>query len=299
VLDRFLHEITQRADARGMRITLFTAADVETEIEQYRRLRDGADIDGVVLTGTSYDDPRIAWLVENAMPYVAFGRPWGSETIDDPARPWVDVDGSSGTRAATEHLAGRGLRRIGWLGWPEGSGTGDDRRSGWADAMTAEFGATPGELAATAWTAEENVAPARQTIERLLGDHLGDGHDSPPLDALVCASDSLALGAMMAVREAGFPKFPVIGFDNTPVAKAVGLSSVDQRLDEVAASALDLLLGPTGGRVLPVGTDTGEPRHRLVDPRLVVRRSSHLAPVDEDQPAETTASAIEGRKETP
>ena len=44
-------------------------------------------------------------------------------------------------------------------------------------------------------------------------------------------SDSLALGAMMAVREAGHPHFPVIGFDNTPVAQAVGLSSVDQRLD--------------------------------------------------------------------
>jgi DNA-binding LacI/PurR family transcriptional regulator len=299
VLDRFLHELTQRADDRGMRITLFTAADDATEIEQYRRLRDGADIDAVVLTGTSYDDPRIAWLVREGMPYVAFGRPWGSESIDDPARPWVDVDGSAGTRAATEHLAGRGLRRIGWLGWPEGSGTGDDRRSGWAAAMTDVFGATPDELTAHAWTAEENVAPARRVVEELLAGHLADGHDAPPLDALVCASDSLALGAMMAVREAGFPKFPVIGFDNTPVAKAVGLSSVDQRLDEVAADALDLLLGPTGSRVLPVGADTGEPRHRLVDPRLVVRRSSHLAPVDEDHPTGTTAPAFEGRKETP
>jgi DNA-binding LacI/PurR family transcriptional regulator len=166
--------------------------------------------------------------------------------------------------------------------------------------MRSLFGSDDAELAAVSSTAEENVSPARQVVERLLADGLAgrpaDG-GGLPLDALVCASDSLALGAMMAVREAGFPRFPVIGFDNTPVAKAVGLSSVDQRLDEVAASALDLLLGPTGGRVLPAGADTGEPRHRLVDPRLVVRRSSHLAPVDEEPEAETTASAIEGRKE--
>jgi DNA-binding LacI/PurR family transcriptional regulator len=86
---------------------------------------------------------------------------------------------------------------------------------------------------------------------------------------------------MMAVREAGLPHFPVIGFDNTPVAKAVGLSSVDQRLDEVAAGTLELLMGATGRRVLPHGSADGGPGHRLITPQLVVRRSSHLAPVEE------------------
>jgi DNA-binding LacI/PurR family transcriptional regulator len=85
----------------------------------------------------------------------------------------------------------------------------------------------------------------------------------------------------MAVREAGFPHFPVIGFDNTPVAKAVGLSSVDQRLDEVAAGTLELLMGATGRRVLPHGSGGDDPRHRLITPQLVVRRSSHLEPVEE------------------
>jgi DNA-binding LacI/PurR family transcriptional regulator len=86
---------------------------------------------------------------------------------------------------------------------------------------------------------------------------------------------------MMAVREAGRPHFPVMGYDNTPVAQAVGLSSVDQRLDEVATSVLDLLLGATGRRVLPHGSGADPLGHRLVTPQLVVRRSSHLAPVEE------------------
>ena len=47
ILDQFLHAVTEQADARGMRITLFTAADPEDEIRQYRRLRDVADVDAL------------------------------------------------------------------------------------------------------------------------------------------------------------------------------------------------------------------------------------------------------------
>ena len=274
VLDRFLHALTEQADARGMRIMLFTANDPADEISCYRRFRDGADVDAFVLTATEYDDPRIEWLARERIPFVAFGRPWGAAHLDDPGRLWVDVDGRAGTRAATEHLLGRGLRRIGYLGWPHGSGTGDDRRRGWEEAMVADAGSTPQDLADLATATDEGVPTARMAIERLL-------REGTDLDALVCASDSLALGAMMAVREAGFPHFPIIGFDNTPVAKAVGLSSVDQRLDEVAAGTLDLLMGATGRRVLPHGSGSDDPRHRLITPQLVVRRSSHLEPVEE------------------
>jgi DNA-binding LacI/PurR family transcriptional regulator len=255
-----------------MRITLFTAADPEDEIRQYRRLRDGADVDAFVLTATQYDDPRIAWLARERIPFVAFGRPWGAEQVDDPERLWVDVDGRAGVRAATEHLLGRGHERIGYLGWPSGSGTGDDRRHGWEDAMYTALGALPGPELLT--ETEESVPLARIAVEAMLRTDSG-------IEALVCASDSLALGAMMAVREAGLPHFPVIGFDNTPVARAVGLSSVDQRLDEVAAGTLELLMGATGRRVLPHGTRGDDPRHRLITPQLVVRRSSHLTPVEE------------------
>jgi DNA-binding LacI/PurR family transcriptional regulator len=284
VLDRFLHALTERADERGMRITLFTAKDRDDEVAQYRRLRDGADVDAVVLTSTDYDDPRIGWLTREGIPFVTFGRPW--DGAEDQPRRWVDVDGRAGTEQATRHLVGRGLHRIGYLGWPSGSATGDDRRLGWQTAMAGELGATARELDALAIEAEEGVPTGRIAIERVLA----EGTD---IEALVCASDSLGLGAMMAVREAGKPSLPVIGFDNTPVARAVGLSSVDQRLDEVAGAILELLMGATGRRVVPNGATDG-PTHRLVTPQLVVRRSSHLAPVED--PGGTT-SGDHNRKE--
>lgn len=273
VLDRFLHALTERAAERDMRITLFTASDLESEIVEYRRLRDGADVDAFVVTATGFGDPRIQWLIEQKVPFVSFGRPWG-EAMDSPDHLWVDVDGYAGTFDATAHLIGRGLRRIGFLGWPAGSGTGDDRRRGWETAMRELVQADNRELDSLVLETEESVPSARRLVESLFaGDH--------GLDALVCASDSLALGAMMAVNAAGQPHFPVIGFDNTPVAQAVGLSSVDQQLDQVAAGTLELLMGATGRRVLPHGSAGDDPSHRLVAPKLVVRRSSHLAPVED------------------
>jgi DNA-binding LacI/PurR family transcriptional regulator len=274
VLDRYLHALTEQADARGMRIMLFTAADDAEEIAHYQRLREGADVDAFVLTGTRYDDPRIEWLARHKVPFVAFGRPWGTEQVDDPERLWVDVDGQAGVRMATEHLLGRGHQRIGYLGWPAGSGTGDDRRHGWETAMASALGLDAAALHRLTTDADEGVPMARRAVEELLR----DGSD---LEALVCASDSLALGAMMAVREAGLPHFPVFGFDNTPVAQAVGLSSVDQRLSDVAAGTFELLMGKTGRRVLPHGSASDDPRHRLITPQLVVRRSSHLSPVED------------------
>lgn len=278
ILDLYLHALGERAEERGMRIMLFTADDIDDEIRHYQELRDGADVDAFVVTATLYNDPRIEWLAQQRMPFVAFGRPWGAHHLDDPDRLWVDVDGRSGTRQATENLIGRSLRRIGFLGWPSGSGTGEDRRQGWADAMHGAFGSDEAELAVLTFVADEGVAQGRVVVEQLLAD--GGGH--APIDGLVCASDSLALGAMMAVREAGMPHFPIFGFDNTPTARAVGLSSVDQRLGDVAAGTFELLMGATGRRVLPYGSGPDDdPRHRLITPQLVVRRSSHLELVEE------------------
>ena len=139
-----------------------------------------------------------------------------------------------------------------------------------------------GAPASDALVTEDGVAAARIAVEQVLrADNDPSTTSGGRLEGLVCASDTLALGAMMAVREAGLPHFPVIGFDNTPVASAVGLSSVDQRLGDVAAATLELLMGATGRRVRPHGEAPEGATHRLITPQLIVRRSSHLAPVEE------------------
>ncbi|GAA1001373.1 LacI family DNA-binding transcriptional regulator [Subtercola frigoramans] len=265
VLDRFLHALTEQAAAYGLRILLFTAADPDDEIAQYRRLLDGADVDAFVLTSTFHGDPRTEWLIANGHDFVTFGRPWGIDDMDDPQHLWVDVDGCSGVREATAYALATAGPRVGYIGWPSPSGTGDDRRRGWLEAMAgSDTPLSNVELDALQIAVDDGVASGRAAMADLVA-------ANPSLDAVVCASDSLALGAMMASNRG----IPVTGYDNTPVAAAVGLSSVEQPLVEVAARVLELLVGEFGAPTPGPGTDLppAESRHRLLTPRLVVRQS--------------------------
>jgi DNA-binding LacI/PurR family transcriptional regulator len=259
VHDRFLHALTEQADARGLRILLFTATDPQDEIRQIRRMHEGSDVDSFVLTSTMFGDPRTEWLVEHKIPFVTFGRPWGIDDINDPAHRWVDVDGRVGTRLATTHLLGEGDRAIAYLGWPSPSGTGDDRRRGWREAMELASGLKPAELDRLEIYVDDGVAEGREAIRDLLDRGV-------PIDAIVCASDSLGLGALLLVG----PDIPVIGYDNTPVAEAVGLSSIEQPLDDVAAGVLELIMSPIGASASTEALAAAS-RHRLVEPRLIVR----------------------------
>lgn len=265
VLDRFLHSLTELAEVRGYRVMLFTAPDDGAEIVQYAELLDVLEVDAFVLTSTHAGDSRTAWLADHDVPFVTFGRPW-DDADDQPEHAWVDVDGAVGTRAATEHLQDLGHQDIAFIGWPAGSGVGDDRRSGWHRAMAAA-GVPEHRLDALDVATVDGVAQGARAARRLL--------DMVSPTAFVCASDSLALGTLATIRERRTPPAPsVVGFDDTPVARAVGLSSVAQPLTQAADETLALLLaqldGPSAGP-----TTTAADRQVLLTPSLVVRDSSH------------------------
>lgn len=257
VLDRFVHALTEQASERGMRIQLYAARTPDDEIARMQELITGGEIDAVVITGTFHGDPRTRWLLQRGIPFVSFGRPWGADDVADPAHLWVDVDGAAGTAAATRHLLQTAGPRIAFLGWPRGSGTGDDRERGWSDAMAAA------RASGVRLTSEDGVAQARAAA----ADALASDSD---LDGIVCVSDSLAIGAHLAAVAAGRPDLPVTGFDNTNAAEALDISSVEQLPEQVAAGALELLMGSTGSVVAPRRTAAGE-AHVLVEPRLIVR----------------------------
>jgi DNA-binding LacI/PurR family transcriptional regulator len=258
VLDRFLHALTDSAQERGYRVMLFTAADDRQEIARYGELLDTDDLDAFVLTSTHRDDHRAAWLTEHGIPFVTFGRPWAAQ--DQGGHAWVDVDGRSGTQAAVAHLRELGHRRIAFLGWPEGSDLGADRAAGWLTGM-ADSGLSTRELQRLRVGVPDGVATGAQGTERLLA-------DADPT-AIVAASDSLALGALTVARR---NRVAVVGFDDTPVAAAVGLSSVAQPLTAAAGAAVDLLLAQLGeGGPVP-------DRQVLLSPHLVRRATSTPPP---------------------
>lgn len=261
----FLHAVTQRAQRSGYRVLLFTAADDSEEIRAYSELLDDYTLDAFVLTGTHAGDKRTSWLRRKRVPFVTFGRPWGGPDN----HPWVDVDGASGERAATAHLIAAGHRRIAFLGWPEGSGSGDDRCAGWESACREAGLPTTG----LRLQIQDEFGEGRAACAALL-----DGEDPPT--AFACVSDTIALGAWNQLMARGLipgRDAAVTGFDDTTAAAVVGLTSVAQPLDEVADacfSTLDDLLttaqhGPRNGRRAAPAR-----RRVLLEPRLVRRESA-------------------------
>ncbi|MGV8845350.1 LacI family DNA-binding transcriptional regulator [Tessaracoccus sp.] len=245
VVDNLLHAITDQAATNGYNLLVFAAADDADEVTQIQRLRATTNIDGVVLTDTSNDDIRPAHLLQTSIPFVAFGRPWGRES----AHSWVDVDGAAGCKTATHALLGKGSQAVGFLGWPAGSGVGDDRLEGWRRALE-EAGSDFGNQRRLGRCVDD-ISLARSNALELIADGV---------DALVCASDTLALGARTAFREAGLDTSRVVGFDDSPVAALTGLSSIRQPVTEVAQFCLEQLWDPAPG-----------PTTTLLEPAVIFR----------------------------
>ena len=272
VLDRFLHAVTEQAQLRGYRVMLFTAPDDEAEIGQYGELVDVLGVDAFVVTSTHHGDPRTRWLRDNDLPFVTFGRPWGAGP-DDP-----DAPDDGGPRLGRRRRRRRDARRDRAPARPRpppdrlhrlaarlGRGRRPPRRLGARDAPT---GLDDAAIGALTMGVVDGVGTGAAAAERLLA--------AAGPTAFVCASDSLALGALSTARSlaaAAHGNQPaVVGFDDTPVAQAVGLSSVAQPLTEAAGRAFGLLMDQVEDRS-PASRDRAD-GGVLLSPSLVVRDSS-------------------------
>jgi DNA-binding LacI/PurR family transcriptional regulator len=256
LMDRFVHTLVETTAATGHHIVLFSGA-VDDPLDGYDELLRATAVDAFVITDTYSGTAETELLRRVGAPFVTFGRPW-----DDPgaSHPWVDVDGGRGAALATEHLLSVGHRRVAWIGWEETSRIGEDRRSGWEDAMAAAGADTAGIGVRTT----DNVDAARLAAHEVL--------DDPTVTGLACASDTLALGVLHALHERGLRPgvdIGVVGFDDSLGAHVSwpGLTSVRQPLEQVAVEIVDLL--HTVLSLKPV-----EHPARMLEPTLVLRRST-------------------------
>jgi LacI family transcriptional regulator len=117
------------AAERGL--LLWTASHEGELSERYLRLLRSGAVDAALIAGlrAGYDadelfaDSRVPTLLVNR-------RSVGADR-------WVILDDEQAARLATEHLIGRGHRRIGWAGGPAGVDTAERRQNGFRDAMAA------------------------------------------------------------------------------------------------------------------------------------------------------------------
>ena len=94
---------------------------------------------------------------------------------------------------------------------------------------------------------------------------------SPRVSAVFSVSDAQAIGAWYAIQEEGLSvpeDIAIVGYDDIKTSRYIGLSSVDQKMQEVGHRATDMLID----RLKQTKKDA--PISILTIPELRIRKSS-------------------------
>lgn len=176
------------------------------------------------------------------------------------AVPFVGPDNRAGARKVGEFLAKR-LKPGDQVGVLEGIRTafnGQQRRLGFEDAMKAA-----NLTIADSQTAQWEMDQANRIAAAMLGEH-------PQIKGLLCCNDSMALGALAAVKSAGRSgDVLIVGFDNIAAIRSAikagsVLATADQHADQLAVYGIELALkllkgeGPPADTTTPVDLITAE-----------------------------------------
>jgi len=252
-----LSGIDEALSAHGL-YTLATAipSDPVREMPAFERLLDGHLVDAVILSRTRMDDPRVARLQSRGVLFITYGR-----TARSDEHAWVDTDNEEAFRLATERLATRGHRRIHFINGPAPYAFAQLRERGWRRGL--EAAGLSGRMVHSELTSAGGEAAARALLK------------DKAITALLCANDTLALGAMAACRHAGRAVgqpggVAVIGYGNTEAGRYVDppLTTIDYSIEDNGRHLGQMLLQLLGGT---------PPRtlQRLEGVRLLARQSDH------------------------
>lgn len=174
----------------------------------------------------------------------------------------LTIDNEGGSKAIVGHLVGLGHTRIAIIKGAPGNFDAAERLRGYRAALRQAGIKADASLAAEGgFTEAGGYAAALELLEL-----------KPRPTAIFAANDSMAIGALSALRESGVrvpEDIAVAGFDDIPLARYMDppLSTVRVPTYELGARALEMLLH----RVLHRGD--GARRRERVSTELVVRRS--------------------------
>ncbi len=212
-------------------------------------------IDGLVLMGVEPDEEVALRLTQRGIPTVLLDR--ASDTFTS-----IAMNDEMGGRLAAEHLVDTGGRRFAFVSPPKPRSahitSGELRLRGYTEALVAAGFSEP------TWViADDSVDGGRAAAAELLA------LPEPP-DSVLAVHDLMATGVLRGIREGGRvvpDDVRVVGYDDTPLASAVDLTTVHQPFVEsgqLAARAILLRL-----------QDPTAPVQRIVlNPELVVRGSA-------------------------
>lgn len=198
---QLLQGLGEALSKRNWDLLVSHAETSKDELAQIDRLVRSGRIGGLVISRPLKNDPRIRLMQDLKCPFVVHGR---TATHEDYA--WYDIDSKRAFVDAVDHLVGLGHSRIAFVGAPLQHQFAQDRLNGYEAALAGNGLPLDNDLVQIADFSDEGGEVATNSLL-----------DLPQLPtAIVCVSDTMAFGAMAAIRARGFvpgKDISVIGYD--------------------------------------------------------------------------------------
>lgn len=244
--------ISRACNLNDYTLALFLLHSADEQDKIYQRALGIGLLDGLIVTADKIVDPLIPEIIARQIPAVYVGRP-----PDASRTSFVDVDNVAGAYLATSHLLRLGYQRIATISGPQNSTVGLDRREGYLKALR-ERGRDidPCLMAEGDFSRDSGYTAMRQLL-------------SQRPDAVFVATDTMAIGAIQAIQEAGLEipgDVALIGFDDLPLAAQSDppLTTIRQPVRYTGILAVQILIELLETALQP-------PRHVILPTELVIR----------------------------
>ena len=212
-------------------------------------------VDGIIYAGLGEVEEELKGLNAGGVPVVIVDKPLASVAL-----PSVLIDNRSGITGALAHLTQIGRREILYV-----NGQPINRNSILRAEAFGEFMAAEG-LPLRA----DSILYGEYALEHGYETTLGLVRKGVQFDALLCGDDTIAFGAIAALKSMGMrvpEDVAVIGFDDDPMALVFdpSLTTVHYPMYEMGRLSFQVFQRAAGGT-------RRRPEHILLETRLVVRR---------------------------
>lgn len=263
-----LQGIADVTRTRGYHAILHNMADESEEKQSVEMLVGQVGVDGILIIGDfPGDESNVQRILKHCPIAVTVCR-----SLDPAVVPWINVDDRHGISTLMEYLYQLGHRRIAFVGLAQPPGFAA-RHAAYRDFVTQHHMPVIEHVVDLSGAADSRF-PSEDSLVELGGAALHHVLDScQPIEALVCACDPMALGALVASQKRGLlvPRdLSLVGFDDAPLARYCNpaLTTIRHPVAEMGRAAANLVID------LAEGATRSSTDVIVFTPRLIVRGST-------------------------
>ena len=239
----------REASRRGYLLLLSTLhAGGEKATNAMRAMR--GRVDGLIVMAPHLGADELSAALPKGLPSILINTRAGAGQ-----HPSIHLDNAAGVRAVVEHLASLGRKRLVHIAGPADNIDAQEREAAFREAVAAH--GLEGRIVGGDFEMESGET----AIRRLLAEAI-------EFDAVFAANDNMAIGALEALRAAGKrvpEEIAVVGFDDIPLARHMGITTVRVRIAELGERALQRLID---------GFSKDQGGDELHAPELVIRSTT-------------------------